>query len=482
MPSLHYQIIMDALRNPKVRSILSVAMSSATLDSIDNWLGNLRKQYYLDVLDIANLSSGLSLKDKNIALENNWGVKLINSSHPFIFKPSNIRYAAEKFFVTNSADVDQNGSCTVLDENLNLVTQIGKSGVAFGSGQYTAADDFIYLFNMKKYIVASKADHILQVYNESGVYEATLGTPATAGTSDVAVTLFDKPVAIAVGERGLYVCNAGSGIGATGRIDLFTATTNGLGEFNYVATPLYAGKSSGSGKLLEGEVTSPKDIFVTGSPDKLFVLNGNDEIGIFDVNAGFSLERVINIPSDIYSPSLGLSRLAVHNNTIYVTAANTGEVLAIDSRTGTFLGKFGELRNEATLNAPQTLGFFNGLAGVAISDNTGRVITTETNNNRIQTFGTSLLSAERFSVTFSPVKLPNTSLLKRITIPAGVDSLASEVAVVDVSNNREYTVQTAIDRQLKYFAIKLYFSPSVFSMHRSTLELYPISILCEETT
>lgn len=466
---MYKQLIIDILVNPQVRKLVP-GISSVTLAAIENWLGTMKGQFYLTAIDAVYASTGLKIQDRKVMLDNDWGVKLVGTQHTFLYKPTNIRFTNHRFCITNTADVTSNGACTVLDENLNLLTQIGSKGANFGAGEYTFAGDMTFDPTSAKYLVACPDDHIIQRFSDKGVFVDTLGTPGVAGTPSGATIAFDNPIAVGVGTRGLYVACGGTSAGYVEKI---------LPDLSVAERILYPGKNGGTGKIFEGEVKNIKDMVVLSNPDKLIILNGTDEIGIFDVDSsGYVLEKVINIPSDIYSPSLGLNRLTVDATTIYVSASATGEIIAIDRATGEFLGKFGELRNESTLNSDHTLGCFNGLSGLTLFQD--RLVTTESINNRVQSFGSSLCKNPQFAIDFTSILVSDTSQMKYITVPAGT-IVPQDVRVVDTSDNKEYTVETAIARKTKRFFVRFYLKPSTFSLQKRALDLFPIHVLCEDT-
>lgn len=472
MTTSYRQIILDILTNAQVRKVVS-GISSTTIESIDTWLSNVKGQFYISSIDANVVSSGLKVSDRKVMLQNDWGVKLIGTQHPFLNKPTNIRYTNKRFCVTNTTEASSSGACTVLDENLNLMVNIGSKGTVFTSGEYSSAVDMTFSATSNKYLVACPVDHIVQVYKSSGVFDSTLGTPDTAGVPTTGSILFNTPVAVGVGERGIYVACA------AGTVDTLPGGYIGFmkPDLSEPQAVLYPGKLGGTGKIFEGEVSGVKDMLVLSNPDKLVVLNGSDEIGIFDVDTGFKLERVINIPSEIYNTALGLSRLTADSTTIYVSAAATGEVIAIDIKTGKLVGKFGELRNESTLNTDHTLGYFNGLSGITLFQD--KVITTESINNRIQSFGAYLLKAPAFTIDFKPVVVSDSAQVKYITVPAGT-VIPNDVRIIDTDLNQEYTVDTALARKVKRFFVRFYIKPSSFSLNKPAVDLFPVHILCED--
>ncbi len=471
--STYKQLIMDILVNPQVRKLVP-GISNATLTGIESWLGTMKGQFYLTSVDAVFASPGLKIQDRKVMLDNDWGVKLVGTQHAFINKPTNVRFTNNRLCLTTTAELTSTGSCAVLDPNLNLMTVLGRAGTSFNTGEFTRAGDMTFDPITNKYLVACPDDHIIQRYDAAGVYVDTLGTPGVSG-QPVAPTVgnnglaFTTPVAVGTGDRGFYVaCDTITGGFITQiRKDL---SANSI--------PLYPGKNGGAGKIFEGEISHIKDMVVLTNPDKLLILNGTDEIGIFDVDAGFKLETVINIPSEIYSTSLGLNRITADASTIYVSASATGEIIAIDRKTGKYIGKFGELRNESTLNSDHTLGCFNGLSGITISSD--RLVTTESINNRVQSFGTALCRSPKFAIDFTPVVISDTAQMQYITVPAGT-VIPQEVRVVDRDLNTEFTVETAIARKTKRFFVRFYLKPSSFSLQKKAMDLFPIHVLCEDT-
>lgn len=477
--NLYQKLIIAVLTNPAVKKVVGPALSGDTTDQIEKWLGHIRGQFYIPILDIeqTSVSPGLFVNDREISLSPEWGVKLNGSIHPYINRPTNIRNIQNRIYVSNSSDALtlEAFPAAVVDSNMNFVATIGSIGTSLVTGQYAQSDDFLFSPTHNKYFVVSTADNIIQLFDSKGQFVSSLGD-GTAGIPDILLGVkLNKPVAVAIGDRGVYICCkegvAGGATTKTGYIALLRP------DFTFDSFPLFAGKNAGTGRLFEGEVDRPKDMVVLPNPDRLVVLNGNDEIGVFNAATGYTLEKLINIPAEIYSPSLGLSRIAVQGDVVYITASTTGEIIALSLSTGALVGKFGELKNESTLNSDQTLGVFNGISGVCF--NGDKLVVSETLNNRIQQFGAYLVKNPQFIVDFVPVNIPLNAELHNITVPAGLE-LSTKINIIDRKTSIEYSRDTAIQRKTNYFTVRFYIEPKRFSMNKKKLELYPVYVLCEE--
>jgi hypothetical protein len=442
-------------------------------------------QRYLKIVDIANggLSPGIYNTDSTIRLKDDWGVKLLSGTHSFVDLPANVRVYGNKVLLCNGGDETSPVLCSVLDTNLNYEKPVGKKGTDLTVGEYRTATDFMWDGEFDKYYIAASDDNIVHVYSENTQeYMYSLGDtsppPGNAGASGTAGTMTSQltnPVAVGRGIARVYVlCNKGTPVGATGTGFVAQYTTDG----NFIGIPLFHGKNNGNGRISQGEIKDPKDMYVTnsGGRDLIYILNGTGEIGVFEGDT-MDLKEVYNIPSNYPNSNLGLTRITVDANYLYITAANVGQVIAIDLKTKELVGSFGTLRSETEADAKHTLGYFNGLGGVAVLED--RLIVTESLNDRVHTFGLDFLTNPQFTVTFHPVRLSVGSTLVDITYSLTGDALA-DIVLVDLGNNQEYDIKTAIARHLDYFAVRLKLDPTQFSRKKDTFEIYPIYILMED--
>jgi hypothetical protein len=468
-------LIQDVINNPKVRSILP-GIRTETLDLVSKWLDNIKSDHYVSVPDLETSSTGLVMLDNTVSLVDDWGVKLTRQQHSFIDKPVRVRASQDRIYVTNQgADTTTSASsCTILDQNLNLVGTVGKKQTTpnLNLGEYSDAQDFFFHASSKKYLITSSADNVIQVYNENGIYVQTLGD-GLAGTPSLSALSFNKPVATVVGENGIYVaCYSGQGAVGAGNKGFVVKLRP---DFSFDSILLYDKQNGGVGRIFEGEVSNIKDMQCLIAPERLVILNSTDEIGVFNLDGPIRLERVIQIPSDIYNNSLGLSKICVVNDILYVTCAGTGEVLALDFYTGALKGKFGQLRNEAVPSPEGTLGFFNGLSGIC-SYGTDKLLVTETLNDRLQVFGKSLIVSPIFYAEFNTINLPLNTELVDLVVTAGV-KVPNRLSIIDASTGIEYSKQNAILRGIKSFRVRFYIEPYTFSQKTRQFVFSPVTAL-----
>jgi hypothetical protein len=465
------EYIMSVLVDPKVQRLFPSLGNPQFVCDIEDYLNMNTGQLFKKVYKIQNTSAGLQNVDNNIVLSEDWGVKLAASLQPTIIDtPVNIRTKSEKFLVANGGTSASPVLCSVFDQNLNYIGPVGKKGTTYASGEYQEASDFNLHAGNGHFYITSSVDHIVQVYDQVRTYTFSLGT-GVAGADGTTLT---NPVAVDFNlSNVMVVCNAGTPAGATG--PGFLAVYDFAGNFQSI--PLYHGKNGGTGRCIEGEITQPKDIFVAqkGTRDLVYILNGTDEIGVFN-STDWSLKEVINIPSSITDANLGLSRITVADNILYVTAANIGQVIGIDLDTKELVGTFGTLSAETASDAPLTLGYFNGLNGVAILGD--MMYVSESLNNRIQAFGSSLIADSELTITFESVKLGIGKKLVDVSYSLEGD-IISDLVLVDKVTGAEYTRSTAIARNLNDFYVRLKLQPSLFSRKKPVFDIYPVYILVE---
>lgn len=464
-------LIMSLVQNPKVQQILPTFRNDELIDSIYQHLVNITGQAYIKVIDIKDKSAGLVVEDRKIKLSQDWGVKLANTTHSsYIDIPASVRFISDTVMVANNNPMGA-ALVSIFDKNLNYVGPVGLRGLTYTAGQLTIASDCTYDASNGRYYIVSTPDNIVQVYNKATMsYAYSLGD----GTLGANSTSMSAPVAVSVGVNGIYVlCQAGTPTGSTGLGYLATYTSAGV----FKSIPLYKGKNGGTGRCIQGEISSPKDMVVvtTGGRDFVYILNSTDEIGVFSAD-DWKMVDVINIPSNLSNASLGLSRMSIKDNTVYVTCANTGQVVAIDLKTKQLSGVFGTLRSEATADNDGTLGYFNGLCGIAALDD--KLIVAESLNNRIQVFGKALLTESSFSITFEPVNIRAKKLID--IAPSLAGDAASDIVLVDPSDNTEYDIKTAIARNLDFFSVKMKIQPSMFSRKKQSFAIYPVYVLVEQ--
>jgi hypothetical protein len=480
--NIYQQLIMSILTTPAIRKIVSTIISSETLDSIEKWLQSLRGRFYIPVFDIEqnSTSKGVVIKDREISLFSDWGVKLVGSTHPFINKPTNIRSVQDRLYISNSSDSAAvppiAAPASIVDSNMNFVISVGKIGTSLTTGQYTQSDDFLFSPTHNKYFIASSVDNIIQIYDSKANYLGSLGTGVAGIPALLSPILLSAPIAVAVGERGLYICCKDGKVTGSGTKKGYIVLLKP--DLTFDSIPLFAGKNGGSGSVFEYEVDSPKDMILSSSSDKLIVLNGNDEIGIFNVATDYSLVKVLNIPSEIYSPNLGLSKITSNGDTIYITAATTGQIIALSMSSGKLIGILGKLKDETTHNSDQTLTTFNGISGICF--NQDKLVTTEVINNRVQQFGASLVQTPYFLIDFSTVSLPASTELYDVVTGVGSDTKAI-MKIIDRATQKEYSLQSALFRKVRTLSVRVYLDTDSFSSAKSSIVLSPVVLLCEET-
>jgi hypothetical protein len=478
-PSTAAEYLIALINNPKVAKIYPNLMEDQFVSNLTRYILANTGQLYFPVVDIESVSAGLSIEDNNVVLSHRWGVQLSATSHAsLIDTPVNIRSVLDKILITNGGALASTVACGVYDQNLNFLAPVGKKGTVLTSGEYSVASDFTLNDAEGFYYIAASVDHIVHYYKTTDLsFVGSLGngTPGADGTE------ITNPSALGIGENFVYVlCSAGTPAGSSG--PGFIARYNLANTF--VDIPLYHGKNGGTGLVVQGEITAPKDMVIrpSGGRDYVYVLNGSDEIGRFVTDSPSNdlvLDTVYNIPTDVLGTNLGLTKIDVDSEFLYVTAQNLGEVIKIRLDDKTLAGRFGMLRAETTAEADQTLGYFNGLSGIAVIGDT--IHTTETLNNRVQTFGTSLLADGTFDIEFRAVRVPLERKLTDITY-SRAGGLFANLKIVDKGSpnaGQEYDIDTAIKRDTRHFAAKLKIQPHVFSRAKSVYEIYPVYILSE---
>lgn len=476
MKALTKQIINNVCKEVLAEEIYNAVMEEVNQDTSET---------YKPVIKVADKHSGLSISDGKVSLVESWGTKLSNKLHSFIDKPVNIVYKDGYFLIANGNDSEESATaCAVFDEQLNFLGTVGKKGSVLNSGEYSVASDFNYSKAESEFCIACPQDNVVHFYHESTKqFKSKIGT-GVAGTSATTLT---EPIAIKYGLSRFYIlCKSGVPSGATGPgyVSVYSRKTK-----SFLSIPIFNGKNGGSGKCFEGEISSPKDFFITsdGNTDTIYILNGTNEVGVFKVEAPsdvitFKLEKVINIPPQITSTNLGLSHIFVHvngnNKTIYLTASDSGQVIAIDYKTGNLIGSFGRLADESGKENDDTLGHFNGLKGISIVNN--KIYSCESLNNRIQVFGTSLFT-EQFHITFENITIAQNQQLKDIS-GSLLGTPLSSVKVIDFATKTEYDLRTAILNQFKNFHVKVLIEPYSFSRKTPTFVINPVFVILKSYT
>lgn len=463
----------------KVQNIHTILKDPSFTEAIAKRLATNTGQSFLCVSKIKSVSQGLVVSDRTVSLYSSLGVALSSSKQPFIKTPENIRFRGGYTFVCSN-DLLNTNVC-VTDANFNILGPLGSYGLTYSSGQYSSATDATVSHGSvlgDRLYVCSETDHIVQVYNrEDFSFLKTIGTGGISGADGL---FLSNPVAVAVGTNPvrLYVLSStGTPTGATGpgHLTVYKTSSN-----TFDSIPIFCGKNNGGGLCIQGEIKNPKDMCIVSgttkdAKDDIFILNGvADEVGRFDSET-YKLKDVYRMPLEYNGVSLGLKRIAVKDNILYITASSIGKVLAIDIHTKAFLGSFGLLRSETSGMGEDTLGFFNGLSGITLIQD--KIVVSEALNNRIQVLTPDLFQKE-FSVTFHPVNLPPDKKLIDITYSLSGD-LDADIVIVDPENDQEYDIRTAISLGMTNFSVRMKISPFMFSKSKRKYDIFPIYILLE---
>lgn len=450
-------------------------ISDTFLKNLQDELSRSTNETFKKILDIEKTSPGIEHTDNEIKLKEDWGVKLNGVEHSsYISSPQNIRSRDGKFFIANKSSTALGGA--VFDNNLNILGTVGSRSDTpdYGVGEFSGMDDFTYSSKTGKFYVVSADDHIIHLFNgNTKAYESSIGD-GTAGIPTEVVNKITEPIAIAIGQTHIYVlCKTGDGgTGGSGFVARFT-----LGH-KFVDIPLYDNKNGGNGKIFENEIHNPRDMIVTqkNGRDHLYILNGHDEVGLFDT-ADWNYKEIYTIPSNFANTNLGLKRITVEGDSLYISSSTKGLVIAIDLKTRKLIGKFGTLKDESSNDSDQTLGFFNGPGGI-ISIN-GTIYLTESLNNRVQVFGKALFTQPTFEVIFKQCSLPNSKYLVDISRSL-LGKLNTEVRILDKGlEDKEYEVSTAVARKVSSFKVKLTIDPTIFSKKNRVYDVYPVYVMME---
>lgn len=473
--------LLALIQNPAVQRIQPMLKDMDFLDEVIKRLAVNTGQSFIRIHQVLSKSAGLALNDRNISLTNDWGVKVDGLKQSFIATPTNIKARGEYLCIANNTLLTS--SAYITDTNFNLLGPLGSHSLTpmLSSGQYQSISDITVSYGNvlgERFYIASPNDNCIQAYDRT-----TFSFVKTIGPDLLTISAgaLSSPVSIGIGVNSpkLYVLNS-TGIpgGATGAgyLSVYKGVLN-----TFDSIPLFCGKNGGTGLCVQGEVKNPKDLFVLSGngkdgKDELFILNGvADEIGKFDSDT-YALKEVYRMPNELAGISLGLKRITVVNGVLYVTAESIGKVIAIDIKTKAYLGSFGELRSESVGESKGTLGYFNGLSGItSVGD---KLLVTETLNNRVQSFSTSILADNDFQVTFQAYQLPINKRLVDITYSLSGD-LEPDICLVDPSSGQEYEIKTALAIGLTHFCIRLKIKSEAFSNFKRSYELYPVYILLE---
>lgn len=270
-----------------------------------------------------------------------------------------------------------------------------------------------FTINSVEYVaITLYSHHICQIYlyNDPFTHIATIGTLDTPG--DTSAFLYN-PVGIAVDEANttLYILNEnGTPPGATldrGFISVYDIST--------VATPTHTGSPwfyKNTGSLLDKEIETATDIFYDVGSTLLWVSNGNNEVGGFDLSTttnqlakyiepsgpGYTLRA----PQQVYVKELlgGYKR-------IYIANGNTGTVEEYDFLTLSHLNSFGYRASEDELSGYNRLSdTVYGAVGFPTGITTDRILVdgTETDvlivadnlNKRVHRFNLNAYTADNY--------------------------------------------------------------------------------------
>lgn len=475
--------ILNLIKSPKFLSTFP-EITSAQIDLVETQFNFVSSESFAPIFNVEKVSDGLVNKNLRLSLAEEWGVELSKEKNPFISSPNNLRFMSGKFLVSNQVSLNSTTACCELDANLNFKGVVGKVGSNLSQGQYQDPVELTYCERNSSYYVVSKNDNIIHRYhNKTKQFIESIGNGdnGAEGEIDTKDSLLSKPVAITFGLNYIYVlCNSGEPNNSSG--EGFVAVYDFNNNFKCIA--LYCGLNGGTGTCYEGEIKNPKDMFVTqyDGRDRLYILNGNDEIGIFDTNAlnegvgALTMIDVINLPSKLGLNNPGLERMTESNDILYLTSKNTGQVIALNIITGDLIGVFGKLADESSKGMDNTLGFLNGVSGIVIKDN--KVYVSESLNNRIQVFGKSLFINNKFEVVFQPIRLPLNKEIKHVCYSLVGDSI-TDIKIIDLSDDVEIDIETAIKKKVNHFKVKLYIDPMKFSLQKESLKLEPLFLLME---
>jgi hypothetical protein len=467
--------ILEILQSDLVLS--EFGLTSDFLDQVRLKLRTVNSNHFLPLHDVDDKSPGLEVFDNEVRLSMDWGIKLDGKKNAGVInKPSCITFKTDKFLIGDGDSTNVTLAGSVFDVNLNYLGQVGKKGTNLGSGEVPIVNDFEHSTQSASYYLVSTDSHIVQIYDDKNkAHTGAIGT----GVAGVDGTQITSPVALAVGTNGiLYVlCNKGEPAGATVSSNSgFVAKYQSDGTFMEIT--LYQGLTNGSGSCFSGEIANAKDMVVTKykGKDHLLILNGNNEIGLFDASS-WKLVEIYNVPTSV-SDAPDLDKITLDDKFIYAVSSSTGQVLAIDRKDRQLRGKFGTLADESSADAKSSLGKFNGLSGIAVVGN--KIYTSESTNRRVQAYGTEMLDNSNFFVTLSMENIPNQKSLVDIVYSLKGNGV-EDVKVLDTSNqNAELEVATAVARNIKAFKIKLILDPTRFDSVNKTLEINPVYILTKE--
>lgn len=465
-------LISEILRDPSTLSNFP-ELSSEDIALVENLFDAQETNSYLVTHEVDSAANGLVVTGQTIKLAMDWGVRLYAPKHTNIInEPNNIRLKKDRLLISNFKD----NSCSVTDMNFLLKQKIGKYNLTpnLSLGEYSNAVDINYNARTNTYWVVSKDDNIIHLYNgTTTAFINSLGD-GTSGVPTLSSVKFSSPVSVDFGLSTTYIlCQSGTVTGATnvGYLAVFDSNNN------FISTPLYPGKNNGQGYVYQHEIYAPKAIYVvhTGGKDLLYILNGYDEVGVFD-STDYSLLDYFSIPPELASTNLGLTNLTVDEKNLYLTAQNAGKVIAIDLKTKELVGVFGVLSDESSLMSQKTLGLFNGISGIVSYQD--KLIITEKINNRVQVIGKNLFKPDSLFVTYKPIIIPQNKKLKAITANLN-NNIGEKVLIIDKDTKQEISINFAKDKNLRYLQVKFILNPWTFSLEKQSIDLLPIYILLE---
>jgi hypothetical protein len=466
-------LVSSILRDPSTLSNFP-ELSEEIINKIERQISVRETNSFRTITEIASVSEGLRYDSDTISLSEDWGVKLTSKNHYYIDRPESIRFNANEILISNNP-VNSTIGCAVTDVNLNLNKMIGvfSNTPNLSLGQYSQVSDFNCSIRKNRYFIVSSNNNIVHTYNlKNGQYESSIGD-GISGIPSTTDNHLSSPVSIDFGLSKTYIlCSSGIPSGATGHG--YVAVFKNDDTFDSI--PIYCGKNGGQGHTYQGELVNPKYMFVEilGDQELLYVLNGFDEVGVFDARVNYAHINTYTIPREITNQNLGLSKISKDNNNLYITAKNLGKIIAIDLKTKKLVGTFGILSDESGTDSPQSLGKFNGLSGITVVNQ--QVFVVETVNNRVQSFGKSLITNNKFFVLFESVNIPPNCRLKSLSYDLAGSPISQVKIVV---GTKEYDVSIAKEKRIQDFQVKIYIDPSEFSNIKTEYKIYPIYVLIE---
>jgi len=313
---------------------------------------------------------------------------------------------------------DATGGVFLLNSSLEVLRRfpgLDPATVVAGSSYDDATDVITFTVGATEYVaIAMESYSAVRIYEYDDPHSlvATIGTPGTPGAT---AALLTEPASLAFdsdNDRLFIGCTTGQPAGATasnGFVTLYDVSTPSAPVHEDIA--LYYNVT---GSLLDAEVTGPTDLFFDEVSDRLWVVNGNNEVGAFIVDTStpsYGLRKFIEPSGKGYTlrdPQQAYIQEDVGGITrLYVANGATGTLEEFDEDSLVHLNTYGYRASEDELNSYTrasdsvygALGYAHGVVPDVVSidgQDTEVLIACDNLNKRIHRFNLTSYSTDNF--------------------------------------------------------------------------------------